>query len=112
MAKSHKHTEITVDTLMSTGIEALGEYIRDAREMLRANPGDSDRAATLANVLTKVATVQAEQRKSEAAQRKADEDMSPERMLERIRRMPAKDQAQLIRQMQTVVSDAGKSGLA
>ncbi len=112
MAKSLKTRNLNVDELMDIGLEALGLYVQDAREMLQANSGDSNRAATLAGVLTKVAAVQAEQRRSEAAQRKADEELSPETLLDRVRRMSARDRRELLRQMQGIDADAGKSGLA
>ncbi len=112
MSRKQPTQDVSVDSLMAMGLDGLGEYIRDAREMLKANPGDSDRAATLANVLTKVATVQGEQRKADAAQRKADAEWSREAMLERLRRMPDSERRACAQAAGAMVADAKKSGLA
>jgi hypothetical protein len=51
-------------------------------------------------------------RKAEAAERKAEGEITPAQMLERIRRMSATERAQFIRSAQGVDADAGRSGLA
>ena len=102
----------TIEDVLQRGIDGINLFIEAAKERLEVDSLDADLAGTLATVTQKVASVAAEQRKAEAAARKADEDMSPERMLDKIRRMSKQDRAQLLRQMQTVDADAGRSGLA
>jgi hypothetical protein len=95
--------------ILGTGLEGLREHVKRASQSV---VGDSEAAADLAHLLSKIAVVNAELRKAEAAARNAEGDISPQQMLERIRRMPAGERAQFMRTLQHTDADQGKSGLA
>jgi hypothetical protein len=114
-AKPRKHddsddetTSAMVMTMLGDGLEGLRKHIELASRAI----GDSEEAADLAHLLTKVALVAAELRKAENAARKADGDLTPQLMLERIRRMSAGERALFLRQATHADADQGKSGLA
>ncbi len=95
--------------ILGTGLEGLREHVKRASQSV---VGDSEAAADLAHLLSKIAVVNAELRKAEAAARNAEGDISAPQMLERIRRMPANERQQFLRAATHADQDQGKSGLA
>ncbi len=88
-----------------TRLERLANSMIDTAEAT-SDPESKGTAARAAIM------VFAELRKAEAAERKAEGEITPAQMLERIRRMSATERAQFIRSAQGVDADAGRSGLA
>jgi hypothetical protein len=109
--KQEKHDdEIDSSAVMASmrrGLAKLDTHIDDLGDHL-----DPEASADLAHLLSKMAVVNAELRKAEAAARSADGDITPAQMLERIRRMGQAERTQFLRAATHADADQGKSGLA
>ena len=114
MSKSNKNDPgkpiPTVDSIFAEGVEGLSRFIAYANEQLDRDPGNEGLASNLATTLTKLASVQAEQRKAAAEERKRLNSVTPAMVLTWFRTIGPDERRQLVREIQSL--DARGSGLA
>lgn len=93
-----KRPRTTIDGMFSDGVEALGKFVGYANEQLDRDSGNDELATTLASILVKLASVQAEQRKATAEERRRAGKVTMADIMAAIRKLDPTERAAVLRE--------------
>ena len=116
MKSQRKHTkepETALETatlMLEDGLGGLSKYVAKASKVV-AESKDVEAAAELAHLLVRIASVNAELRKSDAEERRRGEHMTPDAVLTWFRGLPKSEQVGLLSELERAGAVRG-SGLA